>query len=41
MAIFAMTPAERKARQRAREADQARRLEPLDTKRNRAQALAD
>jgi hypothetical protein len=36
-----MTPAERKQRQREREADQARRREPLETKRTRAQALAE
>jgi hypothetical protein len=36
-----MSAAERKQLQRAREADQARRLEPLDTKRDRAQALAE
>jgi hypothetical protein len=36
-----MTAAERKQLQRAREADQARRREPLDAKLQRAQALAE
>jgi hypothetical protein len=35
-----MSAAERKQRQREREADQARRREPLETKRDHAQALA-
>jgi hypothetical protein len=35
-----MSAAERKQLQRAREADQARRREPLETKLQRAQALA-
>jgi hypothetical protein len=39
--LFPMTPAVRKQLQRAREADQARRREPLETKRQRAQALAE
>jgi hypothetical protein len=39
--VLPMSAAERKQLQRAREADRARRLESLDTKRDRAQALAD